>query len=126
MCFLRSGPSKRLKIIKIRQLFILFLEIQKLIKIHQNSPNFDFAHKTYGFFNIFFLRTSFWAPFFFCFFVVPVFLQKQMVFASFMYYICSSLFHFEISSFMQKNVCFSHFRPQIKNLDISSFVTRPG
>ena len=53
MCFLRSGPSKRLKIIKIRQLFILFLEIQKFIKIHQNSPNFDFAHKTYGFLTLF-------------------------------------------------------------------------
>ena len=47
--FLRNGPSKRLKIIKNRQLFILFLEIQKLIKINQNSQNFDFAHKTYGF-----------------------------------------------------------------------------
>ena len=53
MCFLRSGPSKRLKIIKIRQLFILFLEIQKFIKIHQNSPNFDFARKTYGFLTLF-------------------------------------------------------------------------
>ncbi len=49
MCFLRYGPSKRLKIIKNRQLFILFLEIQKLIKIHQNSQNFDFTHKTNGF-----------------------------------------------------------------------------
>ena len=49
MCFLRYGPSKRLKIIKNRQLFILFLEIQKLIKINQNSPNFDFTHKTNGF-----------------------------------------------------------------------------
>ena len=35
ICFLRSGPSKGLKIIKNRQLFILFLEIQKIIKIHQ-------------------------------------------------------------------------------------------
>ena len=90
MCFLRSGPSKRLKIIKIRQLFILFLEIQKFIKIHQNSPNFDFAHKTYGFFNIFFLRTSFWAPF-----GLPVFSLQRFSYKNkwFLHHLCTTFVH---------------------------------
>ncbi len=120
MCVLRYGPSKRLKIIKKTHEFIAISMFHIFVRFGTSS----FLHiKPMVFFIILFLRTSFWAP---CSFVVAVFLQKQMVFASFMYYICSSLFHFEISSFMQKNVCFSHFRPRINNLDISSFVTRPG
>ena len=124
--FCEMGPPRGSKSSKLDSFLYYLLKSKnssKFIKIHQTL----ILHIKPMVFKFIFPQDlvlgSFWAP---CFFVVAVFQQKQMVFASFMYYICSSLFHFEISSFMQKNICFSHFRPRIKNLDISSFVTRPG
>ena len=110
--FCDPGPPRGSKSSKLDSFLYYFLKsknLSKFIKIHQTL----ILHiKPMVFLNVLpqdLVLGSFWAP---CSFVVPAFLQKQMVFASFMYYICSSLFHFEILSFMQKNVCFSHFRPR--------------
>ena len=89
MCFLRSGPSKRPKIIKNRQLFILFLEIQKFIKIHQNSPNFDFAHKTYGFLTLFSSGPRFGLFFFFVFSLCRFSYKNKW----FLHHLCTTFVH---------------------------------